>query len=165
MPGHEGCNSLAVHWWLAGVVGAVDVVDGDGLVVVVAGAVVDGEVVFGFVVATEEPHPSAAIPAKGIRATTAIRLMTSMTTSRYCKRSHCVAGVPGRRPEKVPLSLAPSNTVWGLDPCPMVTVHPIDQCDPLPAIGGALRVTVHSWLRTKSSCPAGVSLPTIQEQE
>jgi hypothetical protein len=51
-------------------------------VMVVAGAVVDGEVAFGFVVPTEEPHPRATKPATGIRATTASRLTMSMTPSR-----------------------------------------------------------------------------------
>jgi hypothetical protein len=34
--------------------------------VVVVAAVVGGEVVFGFVVATEEPHPRATTPANGM---------------------------------------------------------------------------------------------------
>jgi hypothetical protein len=63
------------------VVGAA-VVGVGTLVVVVGGAVVVGEVAFGFVVPTEEPHPRATIPATGIRATTASRLTMSMTSSR-----------------------------------------------------------------------------------
>jgi len=91
VPGHEGCSSLAVHWSPVGVVGTVEDAVGGGLlegVVVVAGAVVDGEMVFGCVVPTEEPHPRATIPAAEIRAATPSRLIVNMMTSRPGRRSH-----------------------------------------------------------------------------
>jgi hypothetical protein len=82
------------------VVDGVDVVGVGELVVVVGVAAVGAEVVFGFVVATDEPHPRATIPAMGIRATKAIRRILSMTPSRFCKRSSCVAGVWGDAPRR-----------------------------------------------------------------
>jgi len=71
-----------VHWSLAGEARTVELVDAGELVVVVdvAGAVVEGDEVFGFVVAAGEPHPSATIPAIGIRAS---RLMDLMSLSSH----------------------------------------------------------------------------------
>ncbi|MHB8290422.1 MAG: hypothetical protein ACYDEY_14560 [Acidimicrobiales bacterium] len=63
------------------VVGGAAVVGVGVLVVVAAGAVVD-EVLFGFFVGTEEPHPRGTGPATGIRALEASRLSVSMTPLR-----------------------------------------------------------------------------------
>jgi hypothetical protein len=78
----------------------VEVVVGalNGAVVVEPAAVVGGELVFGVVVATEEPHPSVTIPATGIRAAAAKRFTMGMYPSRTCERRHWVAGVWGDVP-------------------------------------------------------------------
>ena len=86
-----------------------------GLVVVVMVAVVGVDVAFGFVVATEEPHPSATIPANGIRADAASRFNMGTYPSRTRDHTSCVAGVWGDVP-LVPASLAPSTTVRELHP-------------------------------------------------
>jgi hypothetical protein len=74
-----------VHWSLVGEAGTVEIVDAGGLlaVVEVAGTVIEGDEAFGFVVATEEPHPSATIPAIGISAATASRLIERMSPSSF----------------------------------------------------------------------------------
>jgi hypothetical protein len=71
------------------VAGSVEEVDEGGLlevVVLVGGAEVTGAVAFGFVVPTEESHPSATTPATGIRAAAASRLTMSMKPSRSRRR-------------------------------------------------------------------------------
>jgi hypothetical protein len=73
-----------VHWSLAAEAGTVELADAVWLTAVVedAGAVVEGGVVFGFVVAAGEPHPSAIIPAIGISAS---RLMDLMAPSGHTR--------------------------------------------------------------------------------